>query len=65
MKAILRQCKTDADMLEIVTVGKQSGRDILWAVVHSDFIFAEDIKPELDNNNEIKIEIINERTKHD
>lgn len=54
MEIILRENKTDDEMIDIVTV-LSTGKEALWAVVHTDFIYGEDTMLEeiLKNNGEV------------
>ena len=41
MKVILRKNKTDNEMIDIVTNDYTGNGEILWTVIHSDFIRGE------------------------
>ena len=40
MDITLRKNKTDADMIDLVTLAA-NGKEMLWAVVHADFLYGE------------------------
>jgi hypothetical protein len=59
MEVVLRKNTTDDEMIDIVTT-KETGnihdKEILWGVVHSDFIEGEIMMKELlDHNGEITV----------
>jgi len=43
MEVVLRKNTTDDDMIDIVTKQAAIGKEILWGVVHQDFIQGESV----------------------
>lgn len=64
MKAILRESKTDNDMIEIITISEVTGKEMLWAIVHSDFMFLYDLADLYRTNGySLEVEITERRRK--
>lgn len=62
MEVILRKNSTDDEMIDIVTTkhtGNVHNREILWGVVHSDFIYGESVAMDelMKQNGEITVSL--------